>query len=42
MGAERVAIMVLSSAPRKTPTYIEPRVIVRWKVEGGSARTVSS
>jgi hypothetical protein len=42
IGALRVAMTVLSSAPRKTPTHTEARVIVRRLVEISSGMTVSS
>lgn len=42
IGAESVAMIVLSSAPRKTPTHMEARVIVRRLVESSSGMTVSS
>jgi len=42
MGAERVAMIVESMAPRKTPTYMLERVRMRRLVLGVEAMTVSS
>lgn len=42
MLAERVAMIVESRAPRKTPTQIAPRVITRRLVLGSSGVIVAS
>lgn len=42
MGADRVAIIVVSSAPKNTPTYIVPRVRISRLVESSLGRTTCS